>query len=76
MKRVNAKAVIKITHSKRFQVIEKTWSMLAVEWFGMNHPILPILIKSLHETGKAEVKDDSGTVFFETKDPMYVEVEE
>lgn len=72
--KVNAKAKIKIMHSARgLTVIEKQWAMLAFEWFGPKHPILPQLIESLHKTGKAEVQDSKGTCYFTTDDPMYIE---
>lgn len=72
--KVNSKAKIKIMHSARgLTVLEKPWIVLAVDWFGPKDPILPVLIESLHKTGRAEVQDSKGTCYFTTEDPMYIE---
>lgn len=70
---VNAKARIEIMHSKRgLQSITKTWSGIGWDWLGAKNPLLPEILKSLHETGKAEVTDASGTAYLKALDPMYI----
>lgn len=72
--KVNNKARIRITHSKRFgQELTKTWAALGFEWFGLNNPAIPSILESLHTTGEAQVTDASGTVYLKALDPMYIE---
>lgn len=74
--KVNGKARIEITHSARgMTTVTKTWAALGFEWFGAKNPVLPGLLKSLHETGKGEYLDGAGTLYFVAKDPMYVSEE-
>ena len=71
--KVNAAARIEIMHSKRgLQVIVKSWSGVGWEWLGPKNPLLPEVLKSLHETGKAEITDESGTAYLKALDPMYI----
>lgn len=71
--KVNAAAKIEITHSKRGpQAIIKTWSGIGWGWLGPKNPLLPEVLKSLHETGKAEITDESGTTYLKALDPMYI----
>lgn len=74
--KVNARALIEITHSKRgLTKIEKTWAAIGFEWLGAKNPLLPELLKSLHETGKAQVTDSNGTTYMRLKngETMYIE---
>lgn len=72
--KVNAKAKINITHSRRgFQVIEKTWAELVWGWFGPKDSRIPKLIDDLHKNKIAKITDQDGTLVFMTTDPMYIE---
>lgn len=72
-KKVNPNARIIVSHSERgLTTIETTWATIGFEWLGPKNPILPKLLKSLHETGNAQVTDESGTTFLRNLDPMYL----
>lgn len=71
--KVNPQARIEIMHSARgLQVIQKTWSGIVFEWLGPSNPLLPKILKELHETGVSHVKDPSGTTSLRALDKMYL----
>jgi hypothetical protein len=71
--KVNPKARIEIMHSARgLQTIQKTWSGIGFDWLGANNPLLPKILKELHETGVSHIKDASGTTSLRALDKMYL----